>query len=592
MKTNLSILSIALVVLFSMGGCTDINPADNGDNNNPKDTTTQNNPDTPNPPDPAVVDVSEQLTGNTSKGRLSGVFSVANKYWVYTGADTGYGGWDEKTTEGKVRFSQGNLQYQASTNTWRFAPDQFTCISEDANNNASATYSGWIDQFHFGTSGWDNTAKDPTAIYYQPWCRPNIYDGTVFPRYVYTETYNCVDNAFEHKCDTIYYTFEWLGFGPIPPIEQSEWGTYVMNDNHDHGYYIDIKTLAQGKYRNYDWGWYNKISNGGNKEHLWRVLTYQEWHHIIFNRPNAEYLRSVCNINDNGNWYYGIIIMPDDFEPTDDIKWTWSTYSKNSGFSLAEYTKEEWIKLESKGGVFLPLQFEYEAAIIGGDNSTYLSSTHFFDGGASYQSGYKDYDYQMINHLGLVRLVQDVTSSDAEEGGENPNIPDDPGTPSADCYNIQASYLPTGASGLGEMKEQLVSGAKSWFYDSKYGARVSKSNTEAWLYTPTYNMSGMASVKVSFEHAINYAGDMQTQQTMWVTNNFTGDVTTTNWQQVSIPNYPSGDNWTFVSNTVNIPIQYVGEKTVVAFKYTSGGNGSTATWEIKNLTVNAICANN
>ena len=184
-----------------------------------------------------------------------------------------------------------------------------------------------------------------------------------------------------------------------------------------------------------------------------------------------------------------------------------------------------------------------------------------------------------------------MTENDKPDEPE-PYNPPDPVDPPSDCNNIQASYLPVGASGLGEMKEQLVSGTKSWFYDEKYGARVSKSNTEAWLYTPTYDMSVMASVQVSFEHAINYAGDMQTQQTMWVTDNFSGDVTTTNWQQVPIPNYPSGDNWTFVSNTVNIPIQYVGEKTVVAFKYTSGGAGSTATWEIKNLVVNAICANN
>jgi len=173
--------------------------------------------------------------------------------------------------------------------------------------------------------------------------------------------------------------------------------------------------------------------------------------------------------------------------------------------------------------------------------------------------------------------------------GTNPN---DPNEPTGNCQNIQASYLATGGSGLGDVKEQLVTGAKSWFYDAQYGARVSKSNTEAWLYTPEYDMSGMASVQVAFQHAINYAGDMATQQTMWVTDNFTGDVTTTNWQQLTIPNYPAGNNWTFVSNTVNVPIQYVGEKTVIAFKYTSGGSGNTATWEIKNLTINAVCANN
>lgn len=211
-------------------------------------------------------------------------------------------------------------------------------------------------------------------------------------------------------------------------------------------------------------------------------------------------------------------------------------------------------------------------------------------------NGNVDTDIYTVTENTLIKQKGVRTYKRCSDSEVEPYLSEDdivtPDTPSTDCSNIQASYLPTGASGLGEMKEQLVSGAQSWFYDAKYGARVSKSNTEAWLYTPVYDMSDKASVQVSFQHAINYAGDMATQQTMWVTDNFTGDVTTTNWQQITIPNYPAGNNWTFVSNTVNIPIQYVGEKTVIAFKYTSGNNTSTATWEIKNLTIEAVCANN
>lgn len=53
----------------------------------------------------------------------------------------------------KVYFSKGNLQYQASTNTWRFAENQYDVIG-DGNANMSWSYSGWIDLFAWGTGKW------------------------------------------------------------------------------------------------------------------------------------------------------------------------------------------------------------------------------------------------------------------------------------------------------------------------------------------------------------------------------------------------------------------------------------------------------
>ncbi len=55
----------------------------------------------------------------------------------------------------KVYFSQGNLQYQASTGTWRFAENQYDIIGRD-NANISSSYSGWIDLFGWGTSGYND----------------------------------------------------------------------------------------------------------------------------------------------------------------------------------------------------------------------------------------------------------------------------------------------------------------------------------------------------------------------------------------------------------------------------------------------------
>lgn len=59
-----------------------------------------------------------------------------------------------------ISFASGNLQYQASTKTWRFAEQQYDYIGKD-NANVSNTYSGWIDFFGCGTG--NNPTKTTTT---------------------------------------------------------------------------------------------------------------------------------------------------------------------------------------------------------------------------------------------------------------------------------------------------------------------------------------------------------------------------------------------------------------------------------------------
>lgn len=69
-----------------------------------------------------------------NEGVLSGEFSIAyNK---------------------KVRFSRGNLQYQASTDTWRFATNQWD-YEGYRNEEIDPDNVGWIDLFGWGTSGYN-----------------------------------------------------------------------------------------------------------------------------------------------------------------------------------------------------------------------------------------------------------------------------------------------------------------------------------------------------------------------------------------------------------------------------------------------------
>lgn len=73
------------------------------------------------------------------------------------------------STTKKVRFAKGNLQYQASTSTWRFAEHQYDFVGDASDGNVyigeekcnnrsiSSTYNGWIDLFGWGAWGTDGT---------------------------------------------------------------------------------------------------------------------------------------------------------------------------------------------------------------------------------------------------------------------------------------------------------------------------------------------------------------------------------------------------------------------------------------------------
>ena len=100
----------------------------------------------------------------------------------------------------KVRFSKGNLQYTIedthvttesnnATGTFRFAKHQYDIIG-NANDNISDFYTGWIDLFGYGTSGYKNkkpTLSDENVNAYRYFTIANTdYDWG---------QYNTIDNA-------------------------------------------------------------------------------------------------------------------------------------------------------------------------------------------------------------------------------------------------------------------------------------------------------------------------------------------------------------------------------------------------------------
>ncbi|MBQ6777014.1 MAG: hypothetical protein IJP52_01725 [Paludibacteraceae bacterium] len=203
----------------------------------------------------------------------------------------------------QVYFSKGLLQYQASTNTWRFAGKQYDIIEAGSNgsdpvlvadgftpgsNNLeiSSTYTGWIDLFCWASSGYHDE-DDAGNLYYQPYVVDNSNSGG--------------------------------GYGP------SDGTTGIAGTN-------------------YDWGIYLPISNGGNEVGQWRTLTAGEWSYLL-NRSGDK-----CRYGWVGPPDYwqigGLILLPDEWDG--DNPW------KEGDFYDNYWDLEEWSVLEAKGAILLP----------------------------------------------------------------------------------------------------------------------------------------------------------------------------------------------------------------------------------------------
>ena len=111
----------------------------------------------------------------------------------------------------------------------------------------------------------------------------------------------------------------------------------------------------------------------------------------------------------------------------------------------------------------------------------------------------------------------------------------------------------------------------------KASAYVSGTNyaTESWLISPVINMSSAVNPVLSFMTVARYGSNENL--TLWAREKG-GD-----WAQLSFSNYGTGNDWNFVSNTVDLSA-YAGKTLQFAYKYVSTGTGAS-TWEIKNVEV-------
>ena len=198
--------------------------------------------------------------------------------------------------EGKfVQFAPGNLQYQASTNTWRFAEKQYDCVGSK-NAKISETNTDWIDLFGYGTSG--------TSPYF-----PYL-----------TNSYLVGNNWAMGSVSTRYYPKDSL------TVENGlDWGINTIENTTRSGW----RTLQ-----------------GCEDGNFYANTTFIGWHYVTFKRENAKDKKALAVVNGVN----GLLLLPDYWLQPKGISYTPTA----EHFYQNEYTEEEWIVLASQGAVFLP----------------------------------------------------------------------------------------------------------------------------------------------------------------------------------------------------------------------------------------------
>jgi DNA/RNA endonuclease YhcR with UshA esterase domain len=124
-------------------------------------------------------------------------------------------------------------------------------------------------------------------------------------------------------------------------------------------------------------------------------------------------------------------------------------------------------------------------------------------------------------------------------------------------------------------------------YSNNYYAQMSAYSTsqpsvETWLVTPAINLT--ANAFLSFETARAFA--VPSTLTAYISTNFTGNVTTATWTQLSATIAQLADTqYAFIpSGDVDLSA-YTGQNVYVAFKYVGGDNSATMTYRIDNVQV-------
>lgn len=168
-----------------------------------------------------------------------------------------------------------------------------------------------------------------------------------------------------------------------------------------------------------------------------------------------------------------------------------------------------------------------------------------------------------------------------EEGGEGETpegnlIFEEKFTANEGDFTIKNVTLPEGSSYVWKWEQYQTN--PPYMKASAYVGGSNKAS-ESWLISPAINLSDATKATLVFKHAHKFGVDKTKELTLWAT-----EAGKEAWEQLTIPNYSSGESWTMVSSG-NIDLsKYAGKEVQVGFKYVSTTEGAP-TWEVNDVQV-------
>lgn len=168
-----------------------------------------------------------------------------------------------------------------------------------------------------------------------------------------------------------------------------------------------------------------------------------------------------------------------------------------------------------------------------------------------------------------------------EEGGEGETpegnlIFEEKFTANEGDFTIKNVTLPEGSSYVWKWEQYQTN--PPYMKASAYVGGSNKAS-ESWLISPAINLSDATKATLVFKHAHKFGVDKTKELTLWAT-----EAGKEAWEQLTIPNYSSGESWTMVSSG-NIDLsKYAGKAVQVGFKYVSTTEGAP-TWEVNDVQV-------
>ena len=266
--------------------------------------------------------------------------------------------------EGKrVQFSPGNLQYQAVSNSWRFAERQYDYVGDGGglggnvpgsdNRLIDSAYEGWIDLFGWTTSGWHDESNSD-HIHYQPW-----------------------SNSFEIR------TGIRTGYGP----------SEEENEN-----------VAAGT--RYDWGVNNAIYNPRTEQKeragTWRTLTSQEWNYLFEERSTKTDFR-YAKAKVNG--VNGVVVFPDEWRGA----FVFQNINREKGCMYEDncLNDSDWLFCESEGCIFLPAAGHRQGSVVisVGSEGRYWSISRYRYNGMMSDGNWDRKDVAFVHYFNESTLV-------------------------------------------------------------------------------------------------------------------------------------------------------------------------------------------